>query len=449
MDDLHPHSPPQAPARSRPVDTRPPSRLRTALWLGLVLLIAAGIAWWIHTRPAPQSPAGRFTGAGAMPVVIANAEQGDIAITYNALGTVVPLATVTVQTQIAGQITEVGFTEGQEVKKGDFLLQIDPRAYQAALDQFTGQLQRDQAMLSDAQINLTRYRKLAEQNSIARQQAEDQEYLVRQDEGTVKLDEALVDNAKINLGYCRITAPLAGRIGLRLVDPGNYVTVGNSGGIAVITQMQPISVIFTLPEDELPAVMKRLRGGATLTATASDRAGSRVLAQGRLSAVDSSIDTTTGTVKLRAQFPNDDEALFPNQFVNVRLLIDTQKNATVIPTAAVQRGQPGTFVYVAKADDTVSVQKIKLGPQDGERVAVQSGLNVGDRVVVDGADKLRDGAKVSLRQESGAPAESATDKPQRQRGQRKSGSNAGSSGSPGAGSPSATTGSPTGSTNGQ
>jgi membrane fusion protein, multidrug efflux system len=447
MDDLHPHSPPQAPVRSRPVDVRPPSRLRAVLWIGLVLLIAAGIYWWIHTRPVSQAPTGRFTGGGPMPVVIANAEEGDIAITYNALGTVTPLATVTVQTQIAGQITDVGFKEGQEVKKGDFLLQIDPRPFQAALDQFTGQLQRDQAMLNDAQTNLARYKKLAEQNSIARQQAEDQEYLVRQDEGTVKVDQALVDNANINLGYTRVSAPLAGRIGLRLVDPGNYVTVGNTGGIAVITQMQPISVIFTLPEDELPAVMKRLRSGATLTATASDRAGSRVLAQGSLSAVDSTIDTTTGTVRLRAEFPNEDEALFPNQFVNVRLLIDTQKAATVIPTAAVQRGQPGTFVYVAKADDTVSVQTIKLGPQDGERVAVQSGLKVGDRVVVDGADKLREGAKVSLRQESGAPAGATADKPQRQPGQRKSGGTAGSTGAA-AGSAPATAGTPGGNASG-
>jgi len=221
----------------------------------------------------------------------------------------------------------------------------------------------------------------------------------------VKLDQALVDNAKVNLGFTRIVAPITGRIGLRLVDPGNYVQIGAAGGLAVIAQMQPISALFTLPEDELPAVMKRLRSGATLPVTAYDRSDSTKLADGALSAVDSAIDTTTGTVKLRADFPNQDETLFPNQFVNARLLIDTLKDATVIPTAAVQRGQPGTFVYLIKPDDTVTVRKIKLGPQEGERIAVKDGLAVGDRVVMDGADKLREGSKIVLRQETPAPSD--------------------------------------------
>jgi membrane fusion protein, multidrug efflux system len=400
------------------------SRWKPILWIGLVLLIAAGIAWWIHSRPAPQVQGGRFNTGGAMPVVVAAATTGDINITYNALGTVTALATVTVQTQIAGQLVDVAFQEGQEVKKGDVLAQIDPRPYQAALDQYSGQLARDQAALGQAQMDLVRYKKLAEQNSIARQQADDQEFLVHQDEGTVKLDQAQVDNAKLNLSYCRIVAPIAGRIGLRLVDPGNYVMVGNTGGIAVMTQMQPVSVIFTLPEDELPTVMKRMGAGAKLAVTAFDRGGTRKLADGTLSAVDSSIDTTTGTVRLRAQFDNKDEALFPNQFVNAQLLINTLTGATVIPTAAVQRGQPGTFVYIVKPDDTVSVQKITLGPQDGERVAVKSGLAAGDRVVIDGADRLKEGGKITLRTESAAPAD-AQPAPKGQRPQRGSGTGAG------------------------
>ncbi len=397
--------------KSREGEPPPPVRAasrRPYVWVGLVLAVFAALAWWVHTRPAPQPPAGRFAGTGiAMPVVAGTVTKGDIPVTYDALGTVTPLATVSVTTQIAGQIVEVAFTEGQEVKKGDFLVQIDPRPYQAALDQYSGQLQRDQAFLNEARIDLARYQKLAAQNSIARQQAEDQEYVVHQDEGTVKLDQALVDNARLNLGYCRIVAPVGGRIGLRQVDPGNYVQVGNATAIAVITQMQPISVLFTLPEDELPQVMKRLGSGAQLPVTAYDRSNTQKLADGTLRAVDSAIDPTTGTVKLRAEFPNRDETLFPNQFVNARLLIDTVKDAAVIPTASVQRGQPGTFVYLVKQDDTVTVQGVTLGPQAGESVAVTKGLSPGDKIVVDGADKLREGAKVALRTEQGAAAQPA------------------------------------------
>ena len=415
MDELHPRVREKDDKDEAPrPGTRGPVRARRSLWrpviwIGLVLVLVAGLAYWLHSRPGPRAPAGRFGAGAAMPVVDATAAKGDIDITYTALGTVTALATVTVQSQVAGQLTEVGFKEGQELKKGDFLAQIDPRPFQAQLDQYTGQLLRDQALLNKDRIDLARYQKLAAQNSIARQQADDQEYVVRQDEGTVKLDQALVDNAKVNLGFTRIVAPLSGRIGLRLVDPGNYVQIGAAGGLAVIAQMQPISVLFTLPEDELPAVMKRLRAGATLPVTAYDRSDSTKLADGTLTAVDSAIDTTTGTVKLRADFPNDDESLFPNQFVNARLLIDTLKDTTVIPSAAVQRGQPGTFVYLIKSDDTVTVRKIKLGPQDGERIAVRDGLAVGDRVVVDGADKLREGSKIVLRQESPTPTDATGD----------------------------------------
>ena len=389
----------------------PPARAATRrpyIWVGIVLVVLAALAWWVHTRPAPQAPAGRFGANGVpMPVVTQAVAKGDVPVTYDALGTVTPLATVSVVTQIAGQIVDVSFTEGQEVKKGDVLAQIDPRPYQAALDQAIGQLARDQASLAEARVDLVRYQKLAEQNSIARQQAEDQVFVVQQDEGTVKLDQALVDNARLNLSYCRIVAPVGGRIGLRQVDPGNYLQVGSATPIAVITQMQPITVVFTLPEDELPQVMKRLAAGAKLPVTAFDRSNTQKLADGTLSAVDSAIDVTTGTVKLRAEFPNTDEALFPNQFVNARLLIDTVQGTAVIPTAAVQRGQPGTFVYLVKPDDTVSVQKVTLGPQSGDNVAVSQGLSPGDKIVVDGADKLREGAKVVLRTEQGTTAQGA------------------------------------------
>jgi membrane fusion protein, multidrug efflux system len=373
-------------------------------WIAVILLLAAALIWWIHARQPQPSQVGQAGFGAPMPVVAAPVQKGDVNIVDNALGTVTALATVTVQTQISGQLVEVAFTEGQRVQKGDFLAQIDPRPYQAALDQAQGQLLKDQASLSMAQMDLTRYQKLAQQNSIAKQQAEDQAYVVGQDQGTVKLDEAQVETAKLNLAYCHIVSPVSGRIGLRLVDPGNYVQVSGATGIAVITQMQPISVVFALPEDELPPVMKQLHAGATLPVTAYDRSNTTELATGTLTAVDSEIDTTTGTVKLRAQFDNADEALFPNQFVNTRLLVDVLKDATVIPTAAVQRGAPGTFVYLIKPDNTVSVQTVKLGPEDNGRIAVQSGLSVGDQVVVDGSDKLREGAKITLRQPSNGAA---------------------------------------------
>jgi multidrug efflux system membrane fusion protein len=396
---------------------------RRALWPLVGLLVLAALAW-IVLRPHPQPMrTGRFALSGAMPVVTATAEKGDMPVILNALGTVTPLATVTVQAQIAGQLVEVAFKEGQEVNKGDFLAQIDPRPYQAALEQLQGQLAKDQALLRGAEIDLARYQKLAKQNSIAQQQADDQLYLVHQYEGTVKSDEAQVDNAKINLGYCHIVAPITGRIGLRLVDPGNYVQVGNATasatgnstsigtatGIAVITQMKPISVIFTLPEDNLPAVLKRIAAGAKLQVTVFDRSGQTKLATGQLATLDNQIDPTTGTLKYRAIFDNSDEMLFPNQFVNVQLLLDTMTGATVIPSAAIERGAPGTFVYVVKPDNTVTVQKVTLGPSDSQDVAVTAGLEPGAEVVVDGADKLREGAKV--RAVAPGPAATATAQP--------------------------------------
>lgn len=374
------------------------SRLRTLLGIGLGLAVVAVAGWYITTQMKTAQPTvargGRFGPGQATPVGIAAAAKGDIPIVIKALGTVTPLATVTIKTQITGQLVEVHFTEGQMVKQGDLLAVVDPRPYEVALENAKGTLAKDEALLKNAQIDLQRYQTLVKQESIARQQLDTQAALVRQYEAQLITDRAIVDNAKLNLAYTRIVAPLTGRIGLRLVDRGNYVTMGDAMGICVITQMQPISVMFTIPEDALPPVRKRLREGAILPVTALDRSQKNQLGQGKVATTDNQIDTTTGTVKLRAVFDNQDEALFPNQFVNVRLLADTVKDATVVPVAAIQRGQPGTFVYLVKADDTVAIRVVETGASDGERIAVVKGLEVGEQVVIDGVDRLRDGAKI-------------------------------------------------------
>jgi membrane fusion protein, multidrug efflux system len=372
---------------------------RGKLVVGLIVLIglAAGAYYAYRTQYATQpAPTAQRTVPQGAPqsVGAATIAAGDIRVIVNALGTVTPIATVTVQTQINGQFLEVGFTEGQMVKKGDFLAQIDPRPYQLLQAQFEGQLAHDQGLLAQSQIDLTRYQKLAEQNSIARQQYEDQVYIVQQNQGTVKLDQAQIDQQKLNIIYCRIVSPVTGRVGLRLVDPGNYIQTTNATGIAVVTQMQPITVIFPIPEDDLPDILPQLNAGTPLQVFAYDRANVKQLATGRVMALDSQIDTTTGTVKVRAQFDNADDALFPNQFVNAQLLVKTLHNVVTVPTAAIQRGAPGTYVYVINSDNTVSVRPIKAGPTDGPTAAVDSGLSVGERVVVDGTDRLREGARV-------------------------------------------------------
>jgi membrane fusion protein, multidrug efflux system len=405
MNDLRPERDAQDAQRvgPRPAPARTPP-WRRALWLTVIVLVIAGVAWWVHSRPAPQAPSGRINASGPMPVVAATAEKGDINIVLNGLGTVTPLATVIVRTQISGQLMRVAFKEGQMVKEGDLLAEIDSRPYEQQLANAQGTLLRDQALLANARIDLQRYRTLVKEDSIPTQQLDTQDSLVHQLEGTVKSDQAQVDTAKLNIAYCFILAPVTGRVGLRQVDEGNYVQTGDANGLVVLTQLQPITVVFTLPEDSVPAVMKQLGAGATLQAVAYDRSQTTKIATGVLATVDNQIDTTTGTLKLKAQFDNTDASLFPNQFVNVRLRVETLHDATVIPTAAVQRGAPGTFVYLIKPGDTVAVQAIKLGPAEGERVSVSSGLSIGDRVVVDGADKLRDGAKISLRDASGAAA---------------------------------------------
>ncbi|HYB50942.1 MAG TPA: efflux RND transporter periplasmic adaptor subunit [Burkholderiaceae bacterium] len=367
----------------------------------LLVAVAIGAAVWIFRRPAESlTPPGGGGGRGAevVPVAVASVTKQDIQVTINALGTVTPLATVTVQAQASGQILQVPFVEGQSVRKGDLLVQIDPRPYEAALAQAEGQLAKDKAALEEARMDLVRYEELVQKKSINRQQAEDQKWIVQQNEGAVHVDQAQVDMARINLGYCRIVSPTDGRIGLRLVDPGNIVQAGSgsTANLAVITRMRPMAVIFALPEDNLPAVYARQHGGAKLPVQAYDRSGAHLLDTGTLLAIDSQINTSTGTVNLKAQFPNERENLFPNQFVNVVLRTDVLTDAVAVPSAAIQRGAKGTYTYVVKADKTVAMTPVKLGATDGTLVAALSGLTPGDRVVVDGADKLRDGATVSI-----------------------------------------------------
>ncbi|WP_213769927.1 efflux RND transporter periplasmic adaptor subunit [Bradyrhizobium sp. dw_78] len=373
---------------------------------GLVLLlIVAGIVWWARNQSEPEQARGGRNGA-PMSIVPEVVGKGDIGINLNALGTVTSLATVTVRTQISGYLMKIVFKEGDEIKKGDLLAEIDSRPYEAALAQAQGNLARDEALLKGAQVDLARYQGLAAQNAVPRQTLDTQVALVAQDEGTVQADRAAVNAAQVNLNYCRILSPLDGRVGLRQVDQGNYVTPGDASGLVVITQLKPISVLFTVPEDNLPAISKRLQEGAVLPAAALDRSSTSKIADGTLQTFDSQIDPTTGTIKLRAQFPNETETLYPNQFVNIRLLLDTHKGVTTMSTAGVQRGVPGTFVYLVNADSTVSVRKVELGITDGDRIEVVSGLQPGDRIVVDGADKLRDGAKINVRSEADSNAPS-------------------------------------------
>ena len=384
-------------------------KVRTApRWVIIVGVLAAFVLLaWLLTPQATKAPAGRFSGGGPMPVVAARAQAGDMPINLIGLGTVTPLATVTVQSQIAGQIVKISFKEGQTVKAGDPLLQIDPRPYQVALEQAEGALARDKALLANARVDLERYQTLFAQDSIAEQQLATQKALVAQDEGNVKTDQGQIDAAKLNLTYAHVVSPITGRVGLQQVTLGNYVTPSEPNGLVVVTQLEPITVVFTLPEDDIPPLLKQLHAGAMLPVSAYDRTNTHLLASGTLQSIDSQIDTTTGTIRLKAIFPNTDQALFPQQFVNVVLLLDTLHGATLIPQAGVQRGAPGTYVYLINSDQTVSVRQVTLGPGDPTNITITQGLSVGDTVVVDGADKLKDGAKVLLRQPSGSGASAA------------------------------------------
>lgn len=368
----------------------------------LVLALAAGLAWWWIGREAADPgtpPAGQRNGRGGdaarvLPVTVAPAGQADVPVVLNALGTVTSLNTVTIRSQVDGQLLRVPFREGQLVKAGELLAEIDPRPFEVQLAQAQGQLARDRALLENAKVDLERYRTLVAQDAASAQQLDTQRALVAQYEGALKTDQAQVDHARLQLGYTRITAPFAGRLGMRLVDPGNLVRAGDATGLVTITQIQPIGVTFSIPEKDLAPVLERYRAGREMQAQALDRDQREVLATGRLTTLDNQIDTTTGTLKLKAEFANADGVLFPNQFVNVRLRVDTIRGATVIPSAAIQRGSPGTYVYVVQAGDTVALRPVSLGPADGQRTVVREGVAVGERVVIDGVDNLRDGARV-------------------------------------------------------
>jgi multidrug efflux system membrane fusion protein len=380
-----------------------PSRLawagRRAWWIAgiLVLLLAVVLAWRIRGLGAPPDmPFGRGGPGGALPVAVAQVTTADVPVTLNALGTVTPLATVSVRPQVTGPITRIAFTEGQAVRAGELLAQIDERPYQATLDQAEAQLKRDQAQLANARIDLERYRRLLAQGSVAEQQVATQQATVSQDEAVVAADAATVESARLNVGYCRVTSPVAGVAGLRQVDVGNLVQANSSTAIVVVTQMRPMSVVFTLPEDTVRGVLAKFRAGGELPVEAWDRAQAQRIATGRLASLDNQIDTTTGTLKLRALFDNEHGELFPNQFVNVRVLADTLRQQVVVPGAAVLGGSAGSFVFVVNKDHTVSQRSITVGTTSGEVMSVRDGLKAGETVVTDGADQLRDGADVRL-----------------------------------------------------
>ena len=383
-------------------------------WLVAILVAAAtaGAYYYFYYYKTAETAAlaagakGAAKGKGGrggdrpVPVVATAATTGDVNVYLAGLGSVTPVATVVVRSRIDGQLMRVLFKEGQVVRAGDLLAEIDARPYQVQLATAEGQMARDQALLKNARIDVERYRTLLAQDSIAKQQVDTQEALVHQYEATIKIDQAAIDTAKLQLVYTRITAPVSGRLGLRQVDVGNMVRAGDANGLVVITQLQPITVVFTIPEDALPPVMAKIRSAANLPVQAYDRADKVKLATGVLLTADNQIDPATGTVKLKAQFPNTDNALFPSQFANVRMLVDTRRGATLVPSSAIQRGTPGTFVYVVNAGNTVSVRKIVPGPVQGTFTLVESGVNAGELIVVDGADKLREGARVEV---SGAP----------------------------------------------
>jgi len=387
-----------------------PRRARRLLMLALLVALLALAAWWYLTRsttpsqgagPQGRPRAGAMGGAAAManiptPVKVATAMSQDIPIYMRSLGTVTAYNVVTVRSRVQGELVEVAFKEGQTVKAGDLLARVDPRAFQVQLDQALGTQLQNQALLANARRDLARYQTLFKQDSIARQQLDTQAALVSQYEGTRKTDQAAVDSARLQLDYARITAPISGRLGLRQVDKGNLVSTADTTGLVVITQTQPISVVFTLPETQLPDVVDQVRAGTSLVVEAYDRADTRRIATGVLETLDNQIDVATGTLRMKARFDNTDETLFPNQFVNVRLLVQTRQAATSIPTVAAQQGSSGSFVFVVKDDNTVDVRLVELGPIYRDRVAVNKGLANGERVVTEGTDRLRQGARVTV-----------------------------------------------------
>jgi multidrug efflux system membrane fusion protein len=359
-------------------------RITLFILLAFIALVLVRCGLFSHSKKLPE-----------LPVVLTNAHLANVPVYLTGLGSVIPTYTVTVRTQVNGQLLQVLFREGQMVKAGDLLAQIDPRPYQAQLLQYEGQLERDKALLANAKLDLKRYQTLWRQDSVAKQTLDTQASVVKQNEGIVKLDEGLLQSTKVNLIYCNIISPINGRIGLRLVDPGNFVQTSDTAGIAIINMLNPITVVFSLPEDNISQVMTQINAGKVLVVEAYDRQQNKLLATGKLMTIDNQIDPTTGTVKLKASFQNENNLLFPNQFVNVKLLVTVLHNATVIPTAAIQHGPQNDFVYIANKDQTVTMKPIVSGITIGDNTVIQSGVTAGQAVVIDGADKLSDGAHIS------------------------------------------------------
>lgn len=384
--------PPKPPAHA---DNRP-RKSHLWVWIIVVIVLLLGVLYFYREhQKAAQAAAQAKQPRPSAPISTTVAKKGDIGIYINALGTVTPVYTATITSRVDGQITNVAYREGQMVRKGDLLIEIDPRPYQAALTQAQGTLAKDTAVLSEARIDLNRYQQAYDRNAIAKQQLDDQAQVVKQDEGTVKQDEGTVASAATNVDYTRITAPIDGRVGLRLVDPGNIVTSGSTTALVVIAQLQPITVIFSVAEDYLPQIQKQLRNGQKMPVDALTRDQTTKLASGSLLTLDNQIDQTTGTVKLKAIFPNQDLGLFPMQFVNARLLVDTQHDVTLVPSASIQRNAQGAFVYVIKPDNTASMRIITVGTTDGTIAAVQ-GVNPGEVIASSGFDKLQDAGKVTV-----------------------------------------------------
>src|SRR5579863_1407254 len=395
------HAAPAPPKEVRG-DTIPPDRKhRGWVWIVILALIALGayLLWPRLTGKKSGTAASSAASKGAKgppvtPVEAAKARKGDIGVYYNGLGSVTPIYTVTLKSRVDGELMNVRYKEGDIVQKGDLLVSIDPRPYQVQLEQAEGQMAKDQATLANAKVDLARYETLLKQNAIPEQQLATQQSTVVQDEGVIKADQGAIDAAKLNLVYCQINAPITGRVGLRLVDPGNIVHAADANGLLVITQIQPISVIFTIGEDQLPAVLKRFNAGQRLQVEAYDRAMTRKLAQGTLTTIDNQIDPTTATLKLRATFENTDKGLFPNQMINARLLVEQKHGVTLIPTATIQRNSQTTYVYLVKPDSSVTVRNVVLGTTEGNDSEIVSGLVPGDVIVMTGVDKLQEGSKV-------------------------------------------------------
>jgi len=400
-----PTSPATEPAKPTvPAPPNPGSTRKIWIWLLILAVIAAG-AYFYFSRATQQqettatsSPAarGRRGRTGVPPVVAVKAVRGNIDLYYTGLGAVTPIFTVTVKSRVDGQLMQVLYKEGQKVKEGDPLVEIDPRPYQAALTQYEGALLRDQAALQNAKVDLARYQQLIGRKAIPEQMVATQQALVAQDEGTVKADQGQIEAAKLNLAYCHITAPISGRLGLRLVDPGNYVAASSATPLAVITQEDPISVIFTLAEDQLSQVVQRFNHGARLTVDAYDREMNQKIVTGVLSTIDNQIDQTTGTVKLRATFSNPGGRLFPNQFVNAKLLVQERRGVVLLPNAAIQHNSQTTYVYLVNPDNTVTIRPIQLGTADADNTEITSGVAPNDVVVMTGVDKLQEGTKVQV-----------------------------------------------------